>query len=246
MIPSSLVTSDAIVPHPCDNDHQLYTHCPNHCPCLINCAHHFNMSQSDNSLLTLHESSSPISSPRRRRQQQPSIALFDFDETMIQSPQPTPENKQSIKQKYGHLDDKWWDSPQSIDPECFTLQWQSIPPCYDFIQRYYAHRDQGHHLFMYTGRKESLRSHILSMLRTQGIIYERAYFVPMDIHDSHLRRQFKVNTIYSILQEFPESILYVYDDDVLIKHQVVHHPRVHFVHVDATSLAQEAHDAISY
>jgi hypothetical protein len=133
------------------------------------------------------------------------LIVFDFDSTLIGSPEP--EIGKQIYQDKTQTPwpyKGWWGRKESLDMDIFDI------PKIDAIHNEYlkVKADETALVIMLTGRPKSLANEVEKILKAHGMTFDGYFY-----NDSHNTIEFKLRTIKTILDGFPTiEHLITYDD----------------------------------
>ncbi|SRR6266403_1378367 len=130
------------------------------------------------------------------------LCIFDFDGTLISSPEPTEENKKLWEtvheRKWPHKGNGWWTKEESLCLKTFDIKTIEHVK-YDALDRI---NDVNAYTVLLTGRMPKFQKMIKEILRKNGIPYFNAYY----FNDSHRTLDFKLKVIEQLKNEFPSVI----------------------------------------
>lgn len=100
------------------------------------------------------------------------IVCFDFDGTLINTPQPT-TGKMEWEKSTGMswLGRGWWGNPESLNLDVF------YPPVNGWVYKFYEKymKDPSAYVFMATGRLQRLRQKVLDVLKLHNITFKPSH-----------------------------------------------------------------------
>lgn len=133
------------------------------------------------------------------------IAIFDFDQTLMSSP--TPENGKIIyKEKTGkdwpHIG--WWSKPESLDDTIFDIN--LIPETKSYYELNNA--DKNTLMVMMTGRIPKLSQYVENLLNKNGLKFDMYLY-----NDGTNTLNFKINSLNKLVSSYPSvKKINMYDD----------------------------------
>lgn len=131
------------------------------------------------------------------------VVVFDFDGTLIYTAEKTEENIEKVKQKYNYTGRGWWGRKESLDTDIFypaVNQWVA-----DKFEK--AKADPHTLTVLMTGRLIHLDKEVKKILDMHGFEFDRVFLNP-----NMNTEIFKISKFESLLREFPDASLTMYDD----------------------------------
>jgi len=98
------------------------------------------------------------------------LAVYDFDGTLIDSPEPTEDNKRLWKEKKGeeYPHKGWWGRKESLDTEVFDIK--PFPTILSKLKKHMADPDTT--TIILTSRMEKLRPQLENIMKLNGIVVD--------------------------------------------------------------------------
>ena len=130
------------------------------------------------------------------------LAIFDFDQTLVMTPQDNKENREILLKKRGYTRPGWWGRPETIDIDLFDIP--LIPWVKD---RYDEHKRNAHEVILMTGRIIKLKEAVLKVIDHHGLEFDRYYLA-----DGRKTLDFKLDNIDRIVRGGEYGEVIIYDD----------------------------------
>eukprot|EP01080_Neovahlkampfia_damariscottae_P001501 gene1501-12118_t len=121
------------------------------------------------------------------------IHIFDFDGTLIDTPNKEKGMKELIKAGKNYKIYGWWGIPESLS-SCLTF---GKGPAYEEIFKSLS--DEENYVIMMTGRSEYLSSQVLSILEDNEMNPHRCIFKPNGVYDT---LPYKLDILMNLQDEF--------------------------------------------
>ena len=142
------------------------------------------------------------------------IVIFDFDETIINSRQPTKNHIEFIRKKYNLKKrlDKWWDSTYSL---LFDYKLKEIDG-YSFNEKYQYYKQNGYKIFLLSSRLNTLEKEIKNILDKNNIIIDEYYLRDINIGSM----EHKILGLEKICNKYNTKDITIYDDTIEVINEV--------------------------
>lgn len=130
------------------------------------------------------------------------LAIFDFDATMYDTPLPTQENRDLLEVYRNYTMSGWWGRSESLDIELF-----SIRPNPWVLERYNTHRDNSDKVVLMTGRVFKIGESVKTVLNQDDITFDDYLFA-----DGRRTLVFKLDKLEQFARSGEYDEIFFYDD----------------------------------
>jgi hypothetical protein len=136
------------------------------------------------------------------------IAIFDFDQTLVESPIPE-TGKIIYKEKTGNEwpHQGWWSKMESLNTEIFDIPLiKSVKDAYDNISK-----EENTVKILLTGRINKLSKEVEAILRLHGLVFDSYHY-----NSGGATETFKIKVMGDLLDKYPDvTEMVIWEDRVL-------------------------------
>lgn len=130
------------------------------------------------------------------------LAIFDFDATLYNSPLPTDENRELLEVYRGYKSSGWWGRSESLDIDLFDIR-----PNPWTLERYNDHKKKGDKLALMTGRIFKIKESVRKVISQDGFTFDDQLYA-----DGRRTIDFKLDMLEKFANSGKYNEIYFYDD----------------------------------